>query len=121
MREGPLIERSCRGCRYHDVQYYRVQGDSGYDHYCTHGGGKRDTGSYDGKTPDWCPFMQPASAQETAVDLDPTQFRREVAGKQAYLDSQDDSIHCNRYPAWHELTQEQRDEWIERAAANRGV
>jgi hypothetical protein len=61
------------------------------------------------------------SEKETRTDADPTRFQREVAGKQAYLDSQDDSIHSNRYPAWGELTESQRDEWIERAAANRGT
>lgn len=32
-----------------------MQGDSGYDHYCTYGGEKRDTGSFAANTPEWCP------------------------------------------------------------------
>lgn len=60
IKEGPHVERSCRGCHWHKSERYQVQGDSGYDHYCTHGGAKRDTGSFTGKTPDWCPFTQSA-------------------------------------------------------------
>lgn len=67
IKEGPHIERSCRGCHWHKSERYQVQGDSGYDHYCTHGGMKRDTGSFTGKTPEWCPFTQ-SSPEPPAVN-----------------------------------------------------
>lgn len=71
MREGPYVQRSCSGCKWLDGESYRCQGDSGVDYYCTHQSlatkqrNDRHVGDSRTVTPNWCPFLQPASAPET--------------------------------------------------------
>lgn len=53
----------------------------------------------------------------TAPNTVPVAVAHDAAkGRAAYLASLDDSIHCNRYPSWEELTPEVQAEWIWKAA-----
>ena len=60
-REGPrvVIKRYCDECRWVISEHYAVQGDSGYEVYCTHP--SRPSGNRIGdttwSTPDWCPML----------------------------------------------------------------
>lgn len=91
LQEGPrvTVNKSCSGCRWHSAERYQVQGDSGYDHYCTHGGVKRDTGSFTWKTPDWCPFDRPA-VEPSPVDDAPASVWAEALQDDIYYASQID-------------------------------
>lgn len=58
---GPSFELSisCFGCKFLTSEYYRVQGDSGYDNYCTHTKfhNKKYIGDSKYCTPDFCPLL----------------------------------------------------------------
>lgn len=66
LRDGPHthVSHSCNGCRYLRSEHYTAQGDSGFDHDCTHGAwssepwrGYRAIG-VSARTPEWCPFLR---------------------------------------------------------------
>jgi hypothetical protein len=65
-RVGPKLNvlRDCYGCAHHSSESYRVQGDSGYEHYCDHSERRHIGGS--SRTPDWCPAER--QAQPHAAD-----------------------------------------------------
>ncbi len=72
---GPTLrlEARCANCRHLESERYRCQGDSGYDHYCTHprvlveDGKRRTIGDSCRDTPDWCPVLPVALARAAAV------------------------------------------------------
>jgi hypothetical protein len=55
-RKGPLVSLECFGCEFYEQEYFHVQGDSGYDYFCTRTGKRVFTGSYINKVPKDCPF-----------------------------------------------------------------
>jgi len=45
------------GCDFYEQEHFRVQGDSGYDYFCTRTGERVKTGTYVNIVPEDCPFM----------------------------------------------------------------
>jgi len=63
-REGPkfLLKISCNGCKYSKSEKYAVQGDSGFQVYCSHPLTKMVyVGDSNWNTPQWCPLLQTAT------------------------------------------------------------
>ncbi|WP_422928630.1 hypothetical protein [Singulisphaera sp. PoT] len=65
MQEGPSIKIAidCFYCKHRTYESYRVQGDSGGDHYCTHPKvqqPRQHIGDGTTRTPDWCPLKKEA-------------------------------------------------------------
>jgi hypothetical protein len=83
-RVGPKLTvlRDCYGCAHHSSESYRVQGDSGYEHYCDHSERRHIGGS--SRTPDWCPAER--QAQPDAADR-ADELERELESVRAELDS----------------------------------
>lgn len=57
LNDGPTmsVTWTCHGCRHVENESYAVQGDSGFDVYCTAVQPKKHIGDTTWATPKWCP------------------------------------------------------------------
>ncbi len=62
---GPkaILQFTCFGCKYETASFYREQGDSGCDVYCTHPAmNNSHIGDTSWQTPDHCPLLKGTKA-----------------------------------------------------------
>jgi len=75
---GPTIRVLCHGCRWHEQKRYQVQGDSGYEHSCSHPQGP--PGKWEpATTPETCP-VRPRIVRAEVLDCRKKAALRRLAG-----------------------------------------